>query len=70
MGRAGRLGLAVSMIAADSEKVWYHVCKERSCDNTALHENGGCCIMYDERSLWDNIKSKYGDDGGDGDRLG
>ena len=50
VGRADRMGLAVSLVGAYKEKVWYHQCpsRGRGCQNTALTDQGGCCIWYDE----------------------
>jgi len=53
VGRADRMGLAFSIVAAPGvkEQVWYHSkCANRgkNCTNRALLENGGCSIWYDE----------------------
>ncbi|KAK3707993.1 hypothetical protein QZH41_010740, partial [Actinostola sp. cb2023] len=50
VGRAARMGLAISLIADVKEKVWYHVCSSRGkgCFNTRLKDQGGCSIWYDE----------------------
>lgn len=51
VGRADRAGLAISLVATDKEKVWFHKnCKgkDSGCRNTALLADGGCCIWYDE----------------------
>ncbi|PAA53121.1 hypothetical protein BOX15_Mlig022248g3, partial [Macrostomum lignano] len=47
VGRAERMGLAISLVANVKEKVWYHSncqTKGRGCTNTNLVEVGGCCI--------------------------
>merc|ERR1711871_236710 len=38
-GRADRMGLAISLVATEREKVWYHKCPSRGkagCENTKL----------------------------------
>ncbi|XP_016391527.1 ATP-dependent RNA helicase DDX1-like [Sinocyclocheilus rhinocerous] len=58
VGRADRMGLAISLVAMEKEKVWYHVCASRgkSCYNTRLKENGGCTIWYNEKELLAEIE--------------
>jgi ATP-dependent RNA helicase DDX1 len=58
VGRADRMGLAISIIATDEEKVWYHKCKSKgsNCSNTNLLEQGGCCIWYNEKALLSQIQ--------------
>ncbi|XP_039489643.1 ATP-dependent RNA helicase Ddx1 [Drosophila santomea] len=55
VGRAERMGLAISLVATVPEKVWYHGewCKSRgrNCNNTNLTEVRGCCIWYNEPNL-------------------
>ncbi|XP_063907941.1 ATP-dependent RNA helicase Ddx1 [Zophobas morio] len=52
VGRAERMGLAISLVSSVPEKVWYHGewCKSRgrNCWNTNLVEQKGCCIWYNE----------------------
>uniref|UniRef100_A0A1I8ENA1 ATP-dependent RNA helicase n=1 Tax=Wuchereria bancrofti TaxID=6293 RepID=A0A1I8ENA1_WUCBA len=50
VGRAERMGLAISLVSAYPEKVWYHKCPSRgvNCSNTALITQRGCAIWYDE----------------------
>ncbi len=52
VGRADKMGLAISLVAADAiqEKVWYHTCssKGRSCSNRKDKEEGGCTTWMDE----------------------
>lgn len=45
-----RMGLAISLVSAHPEKVWYHKCPSRgvNCLNTALVTQRGCAIWYDE----------------------
>ncbi|EPQ02497.1 ATP-dependent RNA helicase DDX1 [Myotis brandtii] len=53
VGRAERMGLAISLVVTEKEKVWYHVCSSRGkgCYNTRLKEDGGCTIWYNEMQL-------------------
>jgi len=47
VGRADKMGLAVSIVAPAKEKVWYHTCNKRrgiGCTNTKLVSSGGCTI--------------------------
>ncbi|XP_043242486.1 ATP-dependent RNA helicase Ddx1-like isoform X1 [Amphibalanus amphitrite] len=62
VGRADRMGLAVSLVSAVPEKVWYHGCPSRgkSCMDTRLTERGGCCIWYDEVKLLGEIEEHLG----------
>ncbi|XP_067930064.1 ATP-dependent RNA helicase DDX1-like [Watersipora subatra] len=63
VGRAERMGLAISLVSTVSEKVWYHSnCRNRGkgCYNTNLTERGGCCIWYDEPALLANIEEHLG----------
>ncbi|XP_071441806.1 ATP-dependent RNA helicase Ddx1 [Hetaerina americana] len=52
VGRAERMGLAISLVSAVPEKVWYHgewcPTRGRNCHNTRLTTENGCCIWYDE----------------------
>lgn len=52
VGRAERMGLAISLVSTVPEKVWYHGewCKSRgrNCWNTNLVETKGCCMWYNE----------------------
>jgi ATP-dependent RNA helicase DDX1 len=54
VGRADRMGLAISLVGARPEKVWFHRCpsRGRSCQNRLLLEQGGCTIWYDEPAFW------------------
>jgi len=44
------MGLAISLVSAFPEKVWYHQCKSRgvNCSNTRLVTQGGCAKWFDE----------------------
>lgn len=52
VGRAERMGLAISLVGSVQEKVWYHgewcSSRGRNCYNTNLTNQGGCCIWYNE----------------------
>ncbi|XP_076629609.1 ATP-dependent RNA helicase Ddx1 [Colletes latitarsis] len=52
VGRAERMGLAISLVSKVPEKVWYHGewchTRGRNCQNTNLTNQGGCCVWYNE----------------------
>lgn len=52
VGRAERMGLAISLVSSVPEKVWYHgewcSSRGRNCHNTNLTNQGGCCTWYNE----------------------
>ncbi|XP_023289037.1 ATP-dependent RNA helicase Ddx1 isoform X2 [Orussus abietinus] len=52
VGRAERMGLAISLVSSVPEKVWYHgewcPSRGRNCTNTRLTTEGGCCVWYNE----------------------
>lgn len=56
VGRAERMGLAISLVSTVGEKVWYHRRKARgaSCHNTQLTNKDGCCIWYNEVNVSEN----------------
>ncbi|CAN8025900.1 unnamed protein product [Ixodes persulcatus] len=63
VGRAERMGLAISLASAVPEKasrtVWYHSncsSKGRNCFNTNLTDRGGCCIWYNEPQYLSDIE--------------
>jgi ATP-dependent RNA helicase DDX1 len=59
VGRAERMGLAVSLVSEVPEKVWYHSnCSNRGrgCYETGLVEQGGCCMWYNELQLLGEIE--------------
>lgn len=62
VGRADRMGLAISLVSKVPEKVWYHTCQSRgkNCANRLLKEDGGCCIWYDEIDYLDEIEEHLG----------
>eukprot|EP00794_Sanderia_malayensis_P018921 gene18921-20825_t len=63
VGRAERMGLAISLAAANREKVWYHKCESRGrgCYNTRLVEQGGCSIWYNEMQYLADIEEHLGE---------
>jgi ATP-dependent RNA helicase DDX1 len=62
VGRADAIGLAISIVAKEKEKVWYHQCKDRgqNCNNTKLVEDGGCALWYDEPQYLQDIEKLLG----------
>ncbi|VDD76261.1 unnamed protein product [Mesocestoides corti] len=63
VGRAERMGLAISLVATCKEKVWYHSncsSRGRGCFDTRLVKSGGCCIWYDEKQLLGEIEEHLG----------
>lgn len=59
VGRAERMGLAISFVANVPEKVWFHSncrSKGKGCTNTRLVDAGGCCIWYNELQLLADIE--------------
>ncbi|CDW54086.1 ATP dependent RNA helicase Ddx1 [Trichuris trichiura] len=62
VGRAERMGLAISLVSAVGEKVWYHSCPSRgkSCHNARLTNQGGCAIWYNEKQLLGDIEEHLG----------
>jgi len=53
VGRAERMGLAISLVASCQEKVWFYDKRKWKGKklSTALADQGGCCIWYDEPGL-------------------
>ena len=59
VGRAKRMGLAISLVGDFKEKVWYHSnCNNRGqgCYNTNDISRGGCTIWYDEINLLSEVE--------------
>ena len=59
VGRAKRMGLAISLVGDFKEKVWYHSnCNNRGqgCYNTNDVSRGGCTIWYDEINLLSEVE--------------
>ncbi|KAK7070784.1 ATP-dependent RNA helicase ddx1 [Halocaridina rubra] len=64
VGRAERMGLAISLVAAVPEKVWYHgewcPTRGRGCYNTRLTTERGCCMWYNEPQYLADIEEHLG----------
>ncbi|XP_047483483.1 ATP-dependent RNA helicase Ddx1-like isoform X1 [Penaeus chinensis] len=64
VGRAERMGLAISIVAAVPEKVWYHgewcPTRGRNCYNTRLTTEKGCCTWYNEPQYLADIEEHLG----------
>jgi ATP-dependent RNA helicase DDX1 len=64
VGRAERMGLAISLVGMEPEKVWYHGqwCSSRgkNCWNTNLTDQKGCCIWYPETRYLGEIEEHLG----------
>ncbi|XP_066593768.1 ATP-dependent RNA helicase Ddx1 [Prorops nasuta] len=60
VGRAERMGLAISLVSSVPEKVWYHgewcATRGRNCSNTNLTTQGGCCMWYNEPNYLADIE--------------
>ncbi|XP_068698338.1 ATP-dependent RNA helicase DDX1-like [Montipora foliosa] len=63
VGRAERMGLAISIVSDVKEKVWYHSCPKRGkgCFDTRLKDHGGCAIWYDERQYLTDVEEHLGE---------
>uniref|UniRef100_A0A914DH30 ATP-dependent RNA helicase n=2 Tax=Acrobeloides nanus TaxID=290746 RepID=A0A914DH30_9BILA len=62
VGRAQRMGLAISLVASVGEKVWYHKCQSRgaNCFNTHLVNQGGCARWLNEMTSLAEIEEHLG----------
>ena len=64
VGRAEVMGLAVSLVSTrHKEKVWYYDKRKWPNPNqlsTKLASSGGCCIWYDEPSLFAAVQKRLG----------
>ncbi|KAE8749808.1 hypothetical protein FOCC_FOCC003546 [Frankliniella occidentalis] len=64
VGRAERMGLAISLVSSLPEKVWFHgewcPSRGRNCSNTRLTSEGGCCIWYNEPQYLADIEEHLG----------
>ena len=62
VGRAEVMGLAVSLVSRHKEKVWYYDRRkwEGKQLSTKLATEGGCCIWYDEPSLFTGVQKRLG----------
>eukprot|EP00177_Eucheuma_denticulatum_P004059 GFKZ01007350.1.p1 GENE.GFKZ01007350.1~~GFKZ01007350.1.p1 ORF type:complete len:796 (+),score=104.74 GFKZ01007350.1:34-2388(+) len=61
VGRAERLGLAVSLVSTQKEAVWFHTCKNAKngvCSNRKLVDAGGCVLWYNEPKLLAEIEKR------------
>lgn len=61
VGRAERLGLAISLVSAQKEAVWYHTCnkaRQGVCNNRKLVSTGGCVVWYNESKLLAEIEER------------
>lgn len=61
VGRAERLGLAVSLVAAQKEAVWFHNCgkpKGGICKNRKLLDAGGCVMWQNESKMLTEIEER------------
>lgn len=61
VGRAERLGLAVSLVATQKEAVWYHTCNKAKggvCKNRKLSSAGGCVIWQNEPKMLAEIEER------------
>ncbi|XP_034238191.1 ATP-dependent RNA helicase Ddx1 [Thrips palmi] len=60
VGRAERMGLAISLVSTVPEKVWFHgewcPSRGRNCSNARLTNEGGCCIWYNEHQYLADIE--------------
>ncbi|KAI0980716.1 hypothetical protein GJ496_005693 [Pomphorhynchus laevis] len=63
VGRAERMGLAISFCSTVQEKVWYHTCPNRGkgCYNTRLTTDHGCCMWYGEKMYLAEIEENLGE---------
>jgi len=58
VGRAERIGLAISIVATEKEYVWW--CQKGlkpPCSDTSLFSKGGNCKWYDEQKLLKQVES-------------
>lgn len=64
VGRADRMGLALSFVSQVPEKVWYHgdwcPFRGKGCTNSRLTSQGGCCIWYNELQCLADIEEHLG----------
>eukprot|EP00002_Diphylleia_rotans_P018870 TRINITY_DN364_c0_g2_i1.p1 TRINITY_DN364_c0_g2~~TRINITY_DN364_c0_g2_i1.p1 ORF type:complete len:740 (-),score=147.31 TRINITY_DN364_c0_g2_i1:388-2607(-) len=62
VGRAGCMGLSLSIVSVHPEKVWYHRCPNRgqNCENRSIDPSQGCCIWFDEPKLLQQVEERLG----------
>ena len=61
VGRAERLGLAVSLVSDQKEAVWYHTCNKARggvCKNRKLISVGGCVMWQNESKMLAEIEER------------
>lgn len=61
VGRAEHFGLAVSLVGAQKEAVWFHTCgkpKGGMCNRRKLVDAGGCVMWYNEPKLLTEIEER------------
>eukprot|EP01156_Anaeramoeba_ignava_P022202 Anaeramoba_ignava/c20369_g1_i6.p2 GENE.c20369_g1_i6~~c20369_g1_i6.p2 ORF type:complete len:222 (+),score=70.03 c20369_g1_i6:1650-2315(+) len=58
VGRMDRMGLAISLVATEKEKVWYHVGTKNSAQywSTKLVSDGGSCLWWNEPLYLEKIE--------------
>ncbi|KIH52717.1 hypothetical protein ANCDUO_17178 [Ancylostoma duodenale] len=54
------MGLSISLVSTQQEKVWYHKCGNPKCRNTKDLSEGGCTIWYNEPKLLADIEEHLG----------
>jgi ATP-dependent RNA helicase DDX1 len=55
VGRADKVGLAISLVATAKERVWFHKCANRG---KGCSDVKGCSILYDEPALVGGIRRR------------
>ncbi|KAI0567325.1 RNA helicase [Gracilaria domingensis] len=61
VGRAERLGLAVSLVSSQKEAVWFHTCNKSKmgiCKNRKLVSVGGCIVWQNEAKMLAEIEER------------
>ncbi|PXF45891.1 ATP-dependent RNA helicase DDX1 [Gracilariopsis chorda] len=61
VGRAERHGLAVSLVSAQKEAVWFHTCNKARmgvCNNRKLVSVGGCVLWQNEPKMLEEIEER------------
>ncbi|CAI4225812.1 unnamed protein product [Auanema sp. JU1783] len=60
VGRAERMGLAISLVSNYEEKVWFHKCRRPNCNNTADISKRGCSIWFNEKQMLADVEEHIG----------